>query len=347
VVRLGIIGCGFVTVDRHLPALRHVSEIEIAGVADRHASIASDVARQFDCGPVVGVDELLSDAGVDAIAICTPPETHAELALAALAAGKHVFVEKPLAPTVADADRLLDGAAGSARTIMVGFNLRRHRFVQGVRDVVESGRLGDVQAVRTAYTSPILDGKISWHARRAQGGGGLYDRAIHHFDLWRFLLGTEIADVFAVTRGGRGDDQAAVITGRTADGVAITTLALDDSVVTNDVAVYGTDGAVFADCCRVDGFHLAPRSEPPGSPRSRLRRAREALATPRETVRAVRRGGDFRVAYEEQWRDFADAIHRNVSQSPSLAEGRAALAIAEAAAESADTGVPVRVAPAR
>jgi len=342
-VRLGIIGCGFVTVDRHLPALRHVDEIDVVGLADTHPERAAGAARRYPEARVRDMESLLADPTVDAVAVCTPPVTHADLALAALEAGKHVFLEKPVAASLADADRIVDGAARSTLRVLVGFNFRRHRFVERARQVVSEGRLGTVQAVRTAFTSPILDGKLEWQAHRELGGGALFDRAIHHFDLWRFLLDAEVAEVFALTRSGRGDDQSAVISARTTAGTPVSTLALDDSVVTHDLAVYGADAALFADCCRVDGFHLAPRAEPPGSPLARLRRGREALQRPAESIRAVRSGGDFRISYVEEWRHFARVVRGEVAPSPTLADGRAALEIALAAAESADSGASVRV----
>jgi predicted dehydrogenase len=343
-VRLALIGCGFVALDRHLPALRHVPEVEVVAAADRHSARAIEALQRFpEIGRTAEVEEVLADPRVEAVAICTPPATHAELTLAALEAGKHVFLEKPIAPTLEEADRLIEHADRSSHAVMVGFNFRRHRFVEQARRVVSEGTLGRIQALRTAFTSPILDRKLEWHGQRSVGGGSLFDRAIHHFDLWRFLLGAEVAEVFAFTQSERSDDQCAVVTGRTTDGTPLCTLALDDSVVTHDLAVYGADGALFVDCCRVDGFHLAPRSEPPGSPQARFRRGREALRRPGDSLRAVRRGGDFRVGYEEQWRHFADAIRRGVAPSPTLADGRTALEIAVAAAESADSSSCVRI----
>jgi predicted dehydrogenase len=157
------------------------------------------------------------------------------------------------------------------------------------------------------------------------------------------VLDAEVAEVFALTRSELGDDQSAVVTARTADGTPLSTLALDDSVITHDLAVYGAEAAVFADCCRVDGFHVAPRTEPPGSPAARLRRARELVRRPGESYRAVRSGGDFRISYVEQWRHFARAVRGEIEPSPTLADGRAALEIALAAAHSADSGSSVRI----
>jgi myo-inositol 2-dehydrogenase / D-chiro-inositol 1-dehydrogenase len=342
-VRLGIIGCGYVTLDRHLPALRRVPEIEVVAVADAVPERATDAARRTPRAHAVGVDALLGDGGVEAVAVCTPPATHAELALAALDAGKHLFLEKPVAPSLEEADRIAERAARSPLQVLVGFNFRRHRLVERARQMVMDGRLGRVQAVRTAFTSPVLDEKLEWKTQRGAGGGALIDRAVHHFDLWRFVLRAEVAEVFAVTRSEKGDDQSAVVTARTTDGTPLSTLALDDSVVTHDFAVYGSDAALFADCCRFDGFHVAPRAELPGSPAARLRRAREAVRRPGESYRAVRSGGDFRISYVEEWRHFARVVSGEVAASPTLADGRAALEIALAAARSADSGSSVPI----
>jgi predicted dehydrogenase len=322
-VRLGIVGCGFVTLDRHLPALRHVPEIEVVALADVDRERAVEAARLAG-GRVLDVERLFDDGSVDAVAICTPPATHAELAVAALDAGKHVFVEKPLAPSLEEADRIAERAAGSPLRVLVGFNFRRHRFVERARWLVAGGALGEVQAVRTAFTNPLLDGEHEWKADPGLGGGVLLDRAIHHFDLWRFLLGAEVGEVSAL-----GSERSAVVGARTTSGIPLSTLALDDSAVSHELAIYGTEAIVHADLCRVDGFHVAARTELPGAPRARLRRARESL-------RAMRRGGDFRVTYEEQWGHFADAVRRGAAPSPGLADGRAALEIALAAAASVD-----------
>ena len=342
-VRLGIVGCGFVTVDRHLPALEHVPEIEVVAVADRDPAAARAAGRVAPRARATDTESLLAAPDVDAVAVCTPPAEHAGIALAALEAGKHIFVEKPLAFSLEEADRLIERAGRSTLRAMVGFNFRRHRFVERARRIVSEGKLGHVHAVRTAFTNPILGPDLGWKARRELGGGALLDRAVHHFDLWRFLLDAEIAEIFALTESERADDQSTVVVGRTTAGTLVTALALDETVVSHDLVLYGTEGALFVDCCRVDGFHLAPPSELPGSALARLRRGREALARPGESLRAVRRGGDYRLSYEEQWRHFAEAIRRDFMPSPSLADGRAALEIALGALESAATGTPVSI----
>ena len=342
-MRLGIIGCGYVTLDRHLPALRQVPEIEVVALADALPERAAEAARRVPRARPVDVEALLGDGGVDAVAVCTPPATHTDLAIAALDAGKHLFLEKPVAPSLEEADRIVERAAHSPLRVLVGFNFRRHRLVARARQLVRDGRLGRIQAVRSAFTNPVLDEAIDWKTKRGLAGGALLDRAVHHFDLWRFVLGEEVAEVVALTRSERGDDQSTLVTARTTEGTPLFTLALDDSVVTHDLAVYGTEAAVFADCCRFDGFDVAPRTELPGSPAARLRRARDAVRRPGESLRVVRGGGDFRLSYVEQWRHFARAVRGEVAPSPTLADGRAALEIALAAARSADSGSSVRL----
>jgi predicted dehydrogenase len=342
-VRLGIIGCGYVTLDRHLPALRHVPEIEVVALADAVSGRAAEAARQVPGARAVDVEALLGDGRVEAVAVCTPPATHADVAIAALDAGKHLFLEKPLAPSLEEADRIVERAARSPLRVLVDLNFRRHRLVERARQLVRSGRLGRIQAVRSAFTNPVLDEEIPWKTRRPLAGGALVDRAVHHFDLWRFVLGEEVAEVFGLTRSEQGDDQSTLVSARTTEGTPLFTLALDDSVVTHDLAVYGSEAAVFADLCRFDGFDVAPRTELPGSPAARLRRARDAIRRSGESFRAVRGGGDFRLSYVEQWRHFARAVRGEVEASPSLADGRAALEIALAAARSADSGSSVRL----
>ena len=239
-MRLGIIGCGYVTLDRHLPALRHVPEIEVVAVADAVPERAAEAAQRAGAR-AVDVDALLGDGTVEVVAVCTPPATHAELAVAALDAGKHLFLEKPLAPSLEEVDRIVQRAAGSPLQVLVDLNFRRHRLVQQARRLVRDGRLGRIQAVRSAFTNPVLDEEIDWKTKRPLAGGALVDRAVHHFDLWRYVLGEEVAEVFGLTRSDRGDDQSTLVSARTTEGTPLSTLALDDSVVTHDLAVYGRE----------------------------------------------------------------------------------------------------------
>lgn len=136
---------------------------------------------------------------VDVVDVCTPGDTHAEIALAALAAGKHVLLEKPLANTVADAERLVaaaDAAAGRGLVSMTGFNYRRVPALALARSLVAAGEVGTVRQVRAAYLQDWLadaSAPMTWRLRRESAGSGvLGDLGSHVVDQLRFLLDDEV-----------------------------------------------------------------------------------------------------------------------------------------------------------
>ncbi|BCJ51480.1 oxidoreductase [Actinoplanes sp. NBRC 14428] len=153
-----------------------------------------------DWRQVVASDE------VDLVDICTPGDTHAEIALAALAAGKHVLCEKPLANSVAEARQMAEAAAAAqahgVRT-MCGFNYRRVPAVALMRELVAAGRIGTVRHVRAVYLQDwIVDPEfpLVWRLRRdVAGSGALGDIGAHIVDLTQFVTGQQITGVSALT----------------------------------------------------------------------------------------------------------------------------------------------------
>src|SRR5205085_11135187 len=154
-VRVGFVGCGRVTETRHLAALRGVACVEAFALSDL------DAARLYAVADAYGVERryadwrgLLEDACVEAVAVCVPPALHTEIALAAIDAGKHVFIEKPLALTLGDCDLIAQRAASVAGLkAAVGFNMRLHRLVREARERAARGELGRVKLVRTVFAS--------------------------------------------------------------------------------------------------------------------------------------------------------------------------------------------------
>ena len=149
---------------------------------------------------------LIARDDIDLIDICTPGDTHAEIALAALAAGKHVLCEKPLANTVAEA-REMAAAAAQAQTrgvrAMCGFNYRRVPAVALMRRFIESGRLGTIRHVRAVYLQDwIVDPEfpLVWRLRKdVAGSGALGDIGAHIVDLTQYVTGQQIQSVSALT----------------------------------------------------------------------------------------------------------------------------------------------------
>ena len=342
---LGIVGCGWVTANRHLPALTRVRELEVVALADVDAEAVDALAARFGVhARYGGVGQLLEDPRVEAVAVCVPPSAHVEVALAALEAGKHVFVEKPLALTLEDADRLVEQAARAGLTAMTGFNLRFHRLVRQLRDLVASGELGAIHAVGTTYTDDVLlrPDHPDWRDARELGGGTLLEKAIHHFDLWRFLLADEVAEVYAHTSS-EAAEVVASVSARMRGGVLASTLAVDATSISNQVAVYGVQGRAALDLHRFDGLERAAPSEASGAVRMRAQSLlRTARILPAGLV-AARKGGEALLAYESEWRHFARAIVGTTAVESTLGDGLRALEIALAALESAATGQRVSV----
>ncbi|MEV5266825.1 Gfo/Idh/MocA family protein [Streptomyces werraensis] len=143
---------------------------------------------------------------IDLVDICTPGDSHAEIALAALAAGKHVLCEKPLANTVAEAEgmaRAAQEARDRGQAAMVGFNYRRVPATALARTMVEEGRIGTLRHVRVAYLQDwLVDPQfpLTWRLRREQAGSGsLGDLGAHIVDLAQYLAGERLAGVSALT----------------------------------------------------------------------------------------------------------------------------------------------------
>ena len=145
---------------------------------------------------------------IDAVDICTPGDTHAEIALAALAAGKHVLCEKPLANSVAEAEQMADAAAEASRrsgvVAMCGFSYRRTPALALARELIAAGRVGEIRHVRAQYLQDWLsdpDAPHTWRLDRERAGSGaLGDIGAHSIDTAQWLAGQRITAVSAVMR---------------------------------------------------------------------------------------------------------------------------------------------------
>ena len=156
-VRVGVVGLGYwgPNLARNFHGL---PGCELTWICDDSAERLEQVgARLPGARRTTSLDELLAAEDVDAVAIATPVPTHAELARRVLAAGKHCFVEKPLAQSVEDAQAVVDAAAEAGRTLMVGHLLEYHPGLERLRELVEGGELGDVRYI---YGNRLNLGKL-------------------------------------------------------------------------------------------------------------------------------------------------------------------------------------------
>jgi len=340
---MGIVGAGRVTSTLHLPALQHVSGVQVAALADQDQQVLSNALKQF--GIVRGVADyraLLDDSSIEAIAICVPAQFHIEIALAALDARKHVFVEKPLALTLDECDRLIEKAGGLPLQVMVGFNTRWHRLARQAKMLCHQGAFGPLELVRSVLVSYHRD-LPEWRKRRVSGGGVLLEMAMHHFDLWRYILGREVEEISASTRSGSWEDESASVTARLSGGVLASATFAECTSQNNAMEIYGRTGSMSLSFYRCDGLETSTTSDIPGNVRARLRGVGHFLRELPRAISTLQRGGEWRQPYVEEWRHFVMSVRTGKPVECGLQDGRHALAIALAAMESAATGKVVRL----
>jgi predicted dehydrogenase len=245
----------------------------------RDAGHVAEAARRYGWEES-GTDwrSVLERDDIHVVDICTPGHLHADMAVAALEAGKHVLVEKPLANTVAEAERMVAAAAAArARGVrsMVGFNYRRVPALALARELIADGRVGRVRQVRVSYLQDWLADEhapMTWRLRReTAGSGALGDLASHAVDQVRFLLDSPVTSVsgtvttFVPTREGAAGpepvtvDDAAWATLRTASG-AVVSLEVSRCATGRknalEIEVYGSLGGLRFDLERLNELHL-------------------------------------------------------------------------------------------
>ena len=196
-VALGLIGCGSIARNVHLKVLRRLPGVRVAALADPDAQ-RLNAAQRLVPGAAGCADyrQLLDLPHVQAVVIAAPNAHHAEMTVAALDRRKHVYLEKPIATSLAGARQILAAAQQAGTVGMMGFNYRFNPLYQETRRLIRSGRLGELVSVRSVFATashPLPD----WKQSRHSGGGVLLDLASHHVDLVRHFLGGEVRAVFA------------------------------------------------------------------------------------------------------------------------------------------------------
>lgn len=204
-LRVGIIGCGGVAIS-HLDGYKNNGLLPVA-FADISKERAEALAQDSGAARAYSSSDELLDSGIDAISLCTPPNMHREVALAALERGIHVLSEKPLAGTLADSLAIEEAAAKSRAILMMAF---RHRFLpahQKMRDLIQSGELGKIVLFRNIFGGSAPEMKDKWFSQRAIAGGGtLMDTSIHGVDLFRFYCGEVTGSCGQIAKAFEGTD---------------------------------------------------------------------------------------------------------------------------------------------
>jgi predicted dehydrogenase len=187
-VRLAVIGAGGMGAT-HAIGIKDDPDVEIAWVVDRDLPRAEHLARATGSRATASIDEALTDRGVDAVLIALPTSWHRIATEAAARAAKHVFCEKPIARTSADGRAMVAACEQAGVTLMIGHVVRFFPEYQRIKEIIDSGELGQIATVRASRTNPPVQERSSWFADVEKNGGVVLDLMVHELDTLCWLFG--------------------------------------------------------------------------------------------------------------------------------------------------------------
>ncbi|MDE2749554.1 MAG: Gfo/Idh/MocA family oxidoreductase [Chloroflexota bacterium] len=374
-IRIGLIGYGGIG-RVHAAAYRAIpfhyglpaDSIEIAGVATTSRETAKRAAQEIGCGFFTDdYRELLTRGDIDAVDICTPNNSHHDIALAAAAGGMHIYCEKPLAMNATEAASMARALRAAGVKSQVTFNFRFFPAVMRARQLMESGFLGRLFSFRGRYHRASYidsDKPMSWRLQRAvTGGGALFDLGSHILDLLYFVLG-EFDSVSGtldtlikqrpVAKGSAETapvdvDDIALLHARTLDGTLGTVeISRMGTGATNDLSfeIFGQEGAIRFDLNEPAWLSVYDARDGAG-PLGGQRGFRKIEAVSRyDGQRAPdwTMSPDFMRSHAECQYRFIRAVWDDTATSPSFDDGLHVQKIMAAAERSSETGTWVKLA---
>lgn len=272
-IRVGLIGCGWISQLAHIPNLKSNPLAEVVALSDPKDVPRAWAMRVFPRATAyANAHDLIADPEVDAVVIAVPPVSAASLAIAAFGSGKHVYLEKPGAASAAEGEAILSEWRRSGMVGVVGYNFRRHLAVADAYRRVWAGEIGQIVSMMGRFTWSGEE-EAGWRAH-PRSGGVLLDLASHHLDLARWMLGAEVETVQASRRSIAHPNDTADLLIEFAGGANLTVhVSSAEGWNANRISLLGRTGHIDIDltqphACRVE------RGDPP---RSRLGRLRNKL----------------------------------------------------------------------
>jgi len=230
-------------------AVRDAGNLQLVSCFDINESANRSVANEFDARAAASYDELVQDSSIDAVVLVTPNHLHAEQVQKAVAAGKHIFVEKPITNTVSEAKQTIAACRNAGLTLMVGHNTRRRRVFRRAKSLLSEGRIGTVVGVEANLSRPagLQPGLPAWKADPTKSALlPMMQLGIHFVDTVAYLLGP-IARVscFAANVAMPGDalDSTSAVL-QLESGIPVTLSSYYVSADAYFLRIYGTEGTI-------------------------------------------------------------------------------------------------------
>jgi predicted dehydrogenase len=355
-IRVGLAGCGRIARGVHLPILSALPRVRVVAIAEADPDARAQASRVVPFAQALtDYRELCARTDLDAVVICLPSALHADAGLRAIEAGHALYLEKPIATTVTDAERLVQAGARAGRPAMAGFNYRFHPLALDLRARVAAGEVGPIVACRTTFSAPA-HARQAWKARVATGGGVLLDYASHHVDLLRWMTGCEVRVVSASVQSVTCEEDtaslqmsldpveaahAADVPAPSRNAIAAQMFCSWNSSEEDRLEIFGTRGRLSYD--RYASLGLQFRGAGPHHSRARLLRANQPGLS--ATFAAARlRAPLVEPSYARALQHFIDCVRDGRSPSPSLVSGLRSVQVVAAAQESARLARPVTLA---
>jgi myo-inositol 2-dehydrogenase / D-chiro-inositol 1-dehydrogenase len=327
-LRVGLLGAGRIATV-HAKAISAHPKSALVAVSDMIPENAQKLAAAFGCAHRSN-DEIIADPSIDAVLIATPTDTHSNLIEAATAAGKAVLCEKPVDLSLERARACQAAIAQNGQPVMIGFNRRFDPNFGALKKALLAGEIGKAELLSITSFDPAPP-PVSY----VKVSGGLFrDMMIHDFDMANFIMGSAPQSIQAVGSaivdpaiGAAGDIDTAVVTLSYADGrIAV--------IKNSRRAAYGYDQRV--ELLGSEGLLQAQNM----LQNTVVKSTAAGVTGAKPTYFFLER---YMPAYEAEWAAFVDAIATKSAVPVSLADGVAALAMAEAAAQSLHLGRPVKL----
>ena len=327
-IRFGLLGAGRIG-KVHAKAIAGNADAKLVAVADSAEDAANAIAESYGAG-IRTIDAIAVSRDIDAVVICTPTDTHAELIERFARAGKAIFCEKPIDLDIARVKRCLAVVRETKATLMVGFNRRFDPHFMAVRKAIDEGRIGTVEMVQITSRDPGAP-PLDYIAR---SGGIFRDMTIHDFDMARFLLGEEPDAVSASASvltdpaiGKAGDYDSVTVTLTTPSGrhCLISNSRRASYGYDQRIEVHGSAGMVAAENQREADIEIANADGFTRPPLLNFFMTR------------------YTAAYAGEIAAFIEAVKTGKPAAPSGEDGLSALVLAEAALRSVAEGRTVKL----
>lgn len=336
-LQAALIGCGNIGVGGHLPAYSNIPEVKLVAVCDVEGERAQVAGERAGATPYTDYRRILVRKDVEMIDLCVPTYLHAQLAIEAMRAGKHVLCEKPMAHTMEAADAMREAASRYGVKLMIG-QVRRfdHRYAS-IKEQLDAGKVGRPVFIRRAERQFLPFPPQAWQWDSNKGGGVILDIGVHVTDLFRWYFDQEAIEIFAVAKSVR----ESAIAANSYDHAFITCKFDGGGVGFGEISwayPQGFGGALYAQLDIVGTEGKIQYSDKDTNP---------MLTYDTEKGHSLPRYFRFMSttehAFEQEIRHFARCILEDKEPTGGRQHARAALEMALAAQRSAEEGHPIRL----